>query len=154
MFLDALCFMLFKKMGKLRQFNIRLSSFDIVWGLYYIWSFDTDTDCILSDLLGFKHCAFVIKTWIVIYDICCAFLHWCTVLTLTKSFLLTLTEPCTVNREDMSKHNIQFRYVSDDKLYSEHNDVIEFICSRGRRVGSLEMRQTCIEGVMHLPTCQ
>lgn len=25
MFLDALCFMLFKKMGKLRQFNIRLS---------------------------------------------------------------------------------------------------------------------------------
>lgn len=24
MFLDALCFMLFKKMGKLRQFNIRL----------------------------------------------------------------------------------------------------------------------------------
>uniref|UniRef100_A0A3P9DTX8 Complement factor H-related protein 2-like n=1 Tax=Maylandia zebra TaxID=106582 RepID=A0A3P9DTX8_9CICH len=63
-------------------------------------------------------------------------------------------EPCTVKREDMSKHNIQFRYVSDDKLYSEHNDVIEFICSRGRRVGSLEMRQTCIEGVMHLPTCQ
>nr|XP_024655698.1 complement factor H-related protein 2-like isoform X2 [Maylandia zebra] len=63
-------------------------------------------------------------------------------------------KPCTVKREDMSKHNIQFRYVSDDKLYSEHNDVIEFICSRGRRVGSLEMRQTCIEGVMHLPTCQ
>uniref|UniRef100_A0A3Q4I3W1 Sushi domain-containing protein n=1 Tax=Neolamprologus brichardi TaxID=32507 RepID=A0A3Q4I3W1_NEOBR len=63
-------------------------------------------------------------------------------------------KPCTVNREDMSKHNIQFRYVRDDKLYSEHNDVIEFICTRGRPVGSLGMRPKCIEGVMHLPTCQ
>uniref|UniRef100_A0A3B4H5Z4 Sushi domain-containing protein n=1 Tax=Pundamilia nyererei TaxID=303518 RepID=A0A3B4H5Z4_9CICH len=56
-----------------------------------------------------------------------------------------------LSKEDMNKHNIQFRYVSDDKLYSEHNDVIEFICSRGRRVGSLEMRQTCIEGCSELP---
>uniref|UniRef100_A0A669E7J4 Complement factor H like 4 n=1 Tax=Oreochromis niloticus TaxID=8128 RepID=A0A669E7J4_ORENI len=63
-------------------------------------------------------------------------------------------KPCTVNREDMRKHNIQFRYVSDDKLYSQHNDVIEFRCTRGRPVGSSGMRQKCIEGVMHLPTCQ
>ncbi|XP_013763531.1 complement factor H-related protein 2-like, partial [Pundamilia nyererei] len=58
-------------------------------------------------------------------------------------------KPCTVNREDMNKHNIQFRYVSDDKLYSEHNDVIEFICSRGRRVGSLEMQCSELPNVPH-----
>lgn len=84
--------------------------------------------------------------------LCIPALMYCT--DLTKSYLLTLTEPCTVNREDMRKHNIQFRYVSDDKLYSQHNDVIEFRCTRGRPVGSSGMRQKCIEGVMHLPTCQ
>ncbi|XP_025755199.1 complement factor H isoform X2 [Oreochromis niloticus] len=63
--------------------------------------------------------------------------------------------PCTVNREDMNKHNIQFQHRRHDKLYSEHNDVIEFECKRGyRHDGAVGMRQKCEHGVIHLPTCQ
>ncbi|XP_031613608.2 complement factor H-related protein 3-like [Oreochromis aureus] len=63
--------------------------------------------------------------------------------------------PCTVNRDDMNRHNIQFRYSRDDKLYSEHNDLIEFACTRGHRhVGAVGMRPKCEHGVIHLPTCQ
>ncbi|XP_063356619.1 complement factor H-related protein 4-like [Pelmatolapia mariae] len=60
-------------------------------------------------------------------------------------------KPCTVNRDDMNKHNIQFRFVRDDKLYSVHTDVIEFSCTRGRPVGSLRMRQKCIDVCSVLP---
>nr|XP_057929822.1 complement factor H-like [Doryrhamphus excisus] len=64
-------------------------------------------------------------------------------------------KPCTVNRELMSKHNVVFRYRRDDKLYSTHNDIIEFWCTRGtRHDGVLSMRQKCIDGLMDLPTCQ
>uniref|UniRef100_A0A3P9DTJ6 Sushi domain-containing protein n=1 Tax=Maylandia zebra TaxID=106582 RepID=A0A3P9DTJ6_9CICH len=62
--------------------------------------------------------------------------------------------PCTVNRDDMNRHNIQFRFSRDDKLYTEHDDEIEFMCTRGRPVGTLGMRQKCEHGVVHLPTCQ
>ncbi|XP_063356617.1 complement factor H-related protein 4-like [Pelmatolapia mariae] len=62
--------------------------------------------------------------------------------------------PCTVNREDMNRHNIQFRYSRDDKLYSEHGDTILFVCTRGSPVGTVEMRQTCENGLIYLPTCQ
>ncbi|XP_054645337.1 complement factor H-like isoform X2 [Dunckerocampus dactyliophorus] len=64
-------------------------------------------------------------------------------------------KPCTVNRELMSKHNVVFRYRRDDKLYSAHNDIIEFWCARGtRHDGVLSMRQKCVDGMMDLPTCQ
>ncbi|XP_026003866.1 complement factor H-related protein 5-like [Astatotilapia calliptera] len=63
-------------------------------------------------------------------------------------------QACTVNRDDMNRHNIQFRFSRDDKLYTEHGDVIEFTCFRGRPVGTLGMRQKCEDGVVHLPTCQ
>ncbi|XP_057696961.1 complement factor H-like isoform X2 [Corythoichthys intestinalis] len=64
-------------------------------------------------------------------------------------------KPCTVNRELMSTHNILFRYTRDDKLYSAHDDEIEFRCAqRTRHDGALSMRQKCIDGVMELPTCQ
>ncbi|CAI5637020.1 unnamed protein product [Oreochromis niloticus] len=63
--------------------------------------------------------------------------------------------PCTVNRDDMNRHNIRFRYSRDDKKYSKHNDVIGFECKRGyRHVGTVGMRQKCEHGVIHLPTCQ
>ncbi|KAM9848809.1 complement factor H-like [Aulostomus maculatus] len=64
-------------------------------------------------------------------------------------------KPCTVDREVMNKHHVEFKYRRDDKLYSSHNDEIEFRCQYGRRhVGNLLMRQTCLEGVIHIPTCQ
>ncbi|XP_077573774.1 complement factor H-like [Stigmatopora nigra] len=64
-------------------------------------------------------------------------------------------KPCTVNRELMSTYNILFRYTRDNKLYSTHDDEIEFRCASGtRHDGALNMRQKCIDGVMELPTCQ
>ncbi|XP_061682050.1 complement factor H-like [Syngnathoides biaculeatus] len=64
-------------------------------------------------------------------------------------------KPCTVNRELMGAHNVVFRYSRDNKIYSTHNDVIEFWCAPGtRHDGTLSMRQKCIDGVMQLPTCQ
>ena len=69
-------------------------------------------------------------------------------------YLLSFTEPCTVDKELMSRHNIRFRYMNDKKLYSEHGDTMEFVCTGGtrhdRRVG---MRQQCIHGQVALPTC-
>ncbi|XP_073332115.1 complement factor H-related protein 1-like [Pagrus major] len=61
--------------------------------------------------------------------------------------------PCTVDTEAMSRHNIAFRFGGDNKLYAPHNDHITFTCVRGRHDGRLNMRQSCIDGVMHLPTC-
>ncbi|XP_050933041.1 complement factor H isoform X6 [Lates calcarifer] len=65
-------------------------------------------------------------------------------------------KPCTVDRQLMTRHNIQFKYIlGDDKLYLLHNDETEFICTRGRRhVGTYVMRQRCVDGVMNLPSCQ
>ncbi|XP_041791175.1 complement factor H-related protein 3-like [Chelmon rostratus] len=64
-------------------------------------------------------------------------------------------KPCTVNTEAMSRHNIAFRYTHDDKLYSRHNEEIEFRCvGRRRHDGRLNMRQRCRDGVMQLPSCQ
>ncbi|XP_074491215.1 complement factor H-related protein 2-like [Sebastes fasciatus] len=64
-------------------------------------------------------------------------------------------KPCTVDREAMITHNIQFLHGTIDKLYSAHHDVIYFRCKGGRtHVGTVGMRQMCIDGVMLLPTCQ
>uniref|UniRef100_A0A8C9YDB2 Complement factor H n=1 Tax=Sander lucioperca TaxID=283035 RepID=A0A8C9YDB2_SANLU len=63
-------------------------------------------------------------------------------------------KPCTVDRELMNRYNIAFRYGYSDKLYSPHDDTIEFTCTKGRHTGTLSMRQKCIDGVMNLPTCQ
>lgn len=66
-----------------------------------------------------------------------------------------LAEPCTVDRELMSTHKIAFRYTRDNKLYSAHDDIIEFRCaSRTSHDGVLNMRQKCTDGEMELPTCQ
>ncbi|XP_061153328.1 complement factor H [Syngnathus typhle] len=68
---------------------------------------------------------------------------------------ITCLKPCTVNRELMSTHNIAFRYTRDNKLYSAHDNEIEFRCTSGKRHnGALNMRQKCIDGVMELPTCE
>uniref|UniRef100_A0A3Q1GYN7 Sushi domain-containing protein n=1 Tax=Anabas testudineus TaxID=64144 RepID=A0A3Q1GYN7_ANATE len=62
--------------------------------------------------------------------------------------------PCTVNTEDMNRHNIRFSHKTDDKLYLPHEDHITFSCIRGTVPdGRMEMRQYCNDGVMNLPTC-
>ncbi|XP_077439314.1 complement factor H-like [Vanacampus margaritifer] len=68
---------------------------------------------------------------------------------------LKCLKPCTVNKELMSRHNIQFKYSRGDKIYCEHDDAIEFKCVwRTRHDGILDMRQKCIDGEIELPTCQ
>nr|AAA92556.1 complement regulatory plasma protein [Paralabrax nebulifer] len=63
-------------------------------------------------------------------------------------------KPCTVDTDIMRRHNIEFRYSHEAKLYATHDDVIEFRCTSGRHVGSVQMRQKCLDGVMNFPTCQ
>ncbi|XP_077964163.1 complement factor H isoform X4 [Gasterosteus aculeatus] len=64
-------------------------------------------------------------------------------------------KPCTVDEEAMRSHNIRFRHKPDDKLYSVHLQWIGFTCTGGRNhVGTIGMRQMCVDGVMLLPTCQ
>ncbi|XP_042271660.1 complement factor H-related protein 1-like [Thunnus maccoyii] len=63
-------------------------------------------------------------------------------------------QPCTVDRELLEAHNLEFRRTGGDKLYSAHDDVIEFRCVRGTtHDGRVGMRQKCNDGVMDLPTC-
>ncbi|XP_056133531.1 complement factor H-like [Lampris incognitus] len=62
-------------------------------------------------------------------------------------------KPCTVGNERMAENNIAFRYVGDKKLYSRHDQQIEFACTRGVPDGLRSMRQTCRDGEMLLPRC-
>lgn len=63
-------------------------------------------------------------------------------------------KPCTVDKELLREHHLEFRHISGDKLYSAHDDVIEFRCASGRRHAyRVNMRRKCFDGVMHLPTC-
>ncbi|KAM4740133.1 complement factor H [Anableps anableps] len=64
-------------------------------------------------------------------------------------------QPCTVNEQIMNQHQIQFRYVSEKKLYAVHKEYITFSCKQWKtRVGRVPMRVQCNDGVMELPTCQ
>uniref|UniRef100_A0A3Q3KBR5 Sushi domain-containing protein n=1 Tax=Monopterus albus TaxID=43700 RepID=A0A3Q3KBR5_MONAL len=68
---------------------------------------------------------------------------------------LRCLKPCTVTDEAMRQRNIAFRYSGEKKLYSSHNDVFQFMCTgRTTLVGTVTMRQTCIDGEIQLPTCQ
>ncbi|XP_067452268.1 complement factor H-like [Thunnus thynnus] len=63
-------------------------------------------------------------------------------------------KPCTVDRELLETHNLEFRHIRGDKVYSAHDDVIGFQCVRGTtHDGIVGMRQKCNDGVMDLPTC-
>ncbi|CAB1446661.1 unnamed protein product [Pleuronectes platessa] len=63
-------------------------------------------------------------------------------------------KPCTVDDEAKRTRNLMFRYSEKNKMYAAHDDWIEFWCSTGRPVGSVEMRQKCVDGVLQLPSCQ
>ncbi|XP_036067485.1 complement factor H isoform X2 [Oryzias melastigma] len=63
-------------------------------------------------------------------------------------------KPCSVTKEEMDKHHLQLQKHWLDKIYSEHNDHLTFICKEGKRPdGRVGMRQQCVEGVIELPTC-
>nr|XP_046247870.1 complement factor H-related protein 4-like [Scatophagus argus] len=63
-------------------------------------------------------------------------------------------KPCTVNEELMRNHNIEFKYSHETKLYAPHNDRLQFQCvGRTRHDGRVSMLQSCLDGVINLPTC-
>nr|XP_057929821.1 complement factor H like 5 [Doryrhamphus excisus] len=63
-------------------------------------------------------------------------------------------KPCIVTTESMSNHNIGFRFGRHDKLYSHHNDAIQFRCTTGtKHSGTVGLRQRCTDGTLLLPTC-
>uniref|UniRef100_A0A672IQP0 Sushi domain-containing protein n=1 Tax=Salarias fasciatus TaxID=181472 RepID=A0A672IQP0_SALFA len=55
-------------------------------------------------------------------------------------------KPCTVNKNLLNKHNIRFKYTYNDKLYSEHDDEMEFVCKSGSPVAGNDMRVRCLDG--------
>ncbi|XP_053326364.1 complement factor H-related protein 1-like isoform X2 [Spea bombifrons] len=63
-------------------------------------------------------------------------------------------EPCTVNQREMLKHNIQLRWTEVNKLYSEHDDAVEFVCLPGFQIqSSSTMRVKCNRGNLLYPKC-
>ncbi|XP_059197202.1 complement factor H-related protein 2-like isoform X6 [Centropristis striata] len=68
--------------------------------------------------------------------------------------LITCLKPCTANEYIMASNNIRLKHRQSQKLFSAHNDFIEFSCTRGRPVGTVEMRQRCVNGQMDFPTCE
>uniref|UniRef100_A0A672IQN6 Sushi domain-containing protein n=1 Tax=Salarias fasciatus TaxID=181472 RepID=A0A672IQN6_SALFA len=64
-------------------------------------------------------------------------------------------KPCVVEGEAMINRSIKFKYSRfPTKMYLSHNDEVAFICARGRHGNALEMRQRCVDGVLHLPSCR
>ncbi|XP_078500051.1 complement factor H-like isoform X2 [Lissotriton helveticus] len=65
-------------------------------------------------------------------------------------------EPCTASREEMDKNNIIFRWSDQQKLYTEHEQPIEFICKSNDYIthqDSPALRTKCIRGKLLYPTC-
>ncbi|KAM8930721.1 complement factor H [Pelodytes ibericus] len=62
-------------------------------------------------------------------------------------------EPCTAKDTDADKNNIMFRWIGASKLYSEHDDIMEFICKPGFENPEPRLRVKCNRGVIPYPTC-
>ncbi|XP_053098963.1 coagulation factor XIII B chain-like isoform X4 [Hemicordylus capensis] len=62
---------------------------------------------------------------------------------------------CTITEEAMRSHNIQLRWLNDQKLYTESGKLVEFVCRRGYRLApsSPSLRALCIEGNLEYPSC-
>ncbi|XP_053769404.1 complement factor H isoform X4 [Desmodus rotundus] len=65
-------------------------------------------------------------------------------------------EACVISEEIMEKHNIQFRWRSEKKLYSKTDDILEFTCRYGYRPRSPRsaFRVRCREGKLTYPACE
>ncbi|XP_053549803.1 coagulation factor XIII B chain isoform X2 [Bombina bombina] len=63
-------------------------------------------------------------------------------------------EPCTVVQSNMAAHNIRLRREDDDKLYSEHDNVVEFMCLPGFKPElSDSFKVRCNRGKLNYPKC-
>ncbi|XP_063282594.1 coagulation factor XIII B chain-like isoform X2 [Pelobates fuscus] len=63
-------------------------------------------------------------------------------------------EPCTATEKDMRENNIQLQWTSAQKIYSLHNDIIEFKCIPQYMISDPKLlRVTCNRGVLNYPKC-
>ncbi|XP_063284188.1 complement factor H-like [Pelobates fuscus] len=63
-------------------------------------------------------------------------------------------EPCTANAKDMKENNIDFKWIAGNKLYSEHDDDMEFRCINGFEISNqTHLRVKCKRGVILYPKC-
>ncbi|XP_071985163.1 complement factor H-related protein 5-like isoform X2 [Engystomops pustulosus] len=63
-------------------------------------------------------------------------------------------EPCTANERVMKQYNLELRWTSDKKLYSLHDDLVEFRCTFGYEVlPDTQMRVRCERGMLEYPKC-
>lgn len=66
--------------------------------------------------------------------------------------LFLFAEPCIITAADMRPRNIALRYKRQQKVYTPHNDRLEFACTHGSSVDR-NMIRYCYDGVMDLPAC-
>ncbi|XP_045154107.1 complement factor H-related protein 4-like [Echinops telfairi] len=64
-------------------------------------------------------------------------------------------EACVISESEMERHNIQLKWKSSKKFYSETHDIIEFKCKWGYKelTPRASFRATCHEGKLTYPRC-
>lgn len=62
-------------------------------------------------------------------------------------------EPCITTIADMQQRNIFLMHTRMKKMYTPHNDRLEFSCKGLTRAATRNMIRYCSDGVMNLPTC-
>ncbi|XP_078500014.1 complement factor H-related protein 4-like isoform X2 [Lissotriton helveticus] len=72
------------------------------------------------------------------------------------SVLPECLEPCTARPEEMTENNLRFRWTENEKVYTEHDQSIEFVClSRDyiQHPESPPFRTKCNRGKLLYPKC-
>uniref|UniRef100_A0A8C5R8K0 Sushi domain-containing protein n=1 Tax=Leptobrachium leishanense TaxID=445787 RepID=A0A8C5R8K0_9ANUR len=63
-------------------------------------------------------------------------------------------EPCTAREKELKENNIVFRWKNADKLYSKHDESMEFLCVAGYEIADRYLlRPRCNKGVIPYPKC-
>uniref|UniRef100_A0A8C5R9E2 Sushi domain-containing protein n=1 Tax=Leptobrachium leishanense TaxID=445787 RepID=A0A8C5R9E2_9ANUR len=63
-------------------------------------------------------------------------------------------EPCTAREKELKENNIVFKWKNADKLYSKHDEIMEFICVAGYEIAERSLlRVKCNMGEIPYPKC-
>uniref|UniRef100_A0A8C5R8N2 Sushi domain-containing protein n=1 Tax=Leptobrachium leishanense TaxID=445787 RepID=A0A8C5R8N2_9ANUR len=63
-------------------------------------------------------------------------------------------EPCTAKEKELKENNIVFKWTDANKLYSKHDDSMEFICVAGYEIANRSLlRLKCNMGEIPYPKC-
>ncbi|XP_049975934.1 complement factor H-related protein 1-like isoform X2 [Alexandromys fortis] len=63
--------------------------------------------------------------------------------------------PCVISEEIMKRHNITYRWIRGQKLYSKSGDYVKFSCISGYKEAneSPPFHTMCIDGHINYPSC-